>query len=139
MARRSGRADDPRLGPLLAQYGLPADPMPLIRAEDIGEGDVVLSASVGSVRFRFHRENETSWFLHEIGFAARDGQRPDVTNLPLGASLEEARAECRARFGEPTRTTRIGIDVWRFGRMAMSISYGKNDRPRAVRYMQFFV
>jgi hypothetical protein len=130
------RADDPRVARALALGGLPEDPMPMIRAADVGEGEVVLRSSRCATAFEFHRENDTMWFLHQMRFSdARDGL-PACSDVPFGLQMGETRQQCHARLGEPPgKAGHARIDAWRFGRVQLHVSYGSDDRPRAVRCM----
>lgn len=127
VAPLGARADDPRVGRLLTLHGLPADPSPLIRAADIGEGEVTLRSPRCSAELEFHREDEATWFLQQMRFFRASDQRPGCVDLPFGLDLDETREQCWARLGEPARKTAIGGDRWRFGNVHLLVLYGRED------------
>jgi hypothetical protein len=130
------RSDDPRVARVLVLHGFPADPMPLIRAADTGEGEVVLRATQCKARFEFHRENDTTWFLHEMRFVAGDDDAPACTHVPFELSFDETREQCGARFGEPAwKSPWLAIECWRFGRVTLHVTFGKNHKPSIVQCM----
>lgn len=134
VAPLGARADDPRVGRLLVLHGLPADPLPLIRAADVGKGEVVLRSPRCSAELEFHRENETTWFLQQLRFTRASEQHPGCTDLPFGLDMAETQQQCRARLGEPSRKSAIGGDRWRFGCVHVHALYGREDgKLRAVR------
>jgi len=139
VAPLGARADDPRVGRALVLHGLPEDAMPLIRAADVGEGEVVLRSPRCSAQFEFHRENETAWFLCQMRFSRVSDEHPGCSDLPFGLDMDETREQCWARLGEPQRKTPIGGDRWRFGRVHVHVLYGRDDgKPRAVRCLPAF-
>lgn len=128
------RSSDLRVAHVLALHGLPEDPMPLIRAADAGEGEVVLRSPSCSAELEFHRESETAWFLHQMRFSRASDQRPGCADLPFGLDQNETREQCWSRLGEPPRKTPIGGDRWRFGRVHVLVQYGRDDgKLRSVR------
>jgi hypothetical protein len=130
------RSDDPRVARALVVHGFPEDPMPLIVAADTGEGEVVLGATLCRARFEFHRENDTTWFLHEMRFNKGAGDAPACTHVPFARSFDETREECCARFGEPAwKSPWLAIDSWRFGRVGLHVTYGKDNKPTIVQFM----
>jgi hypothetical protein len=131
------RWDDPRVARALALHGFSDGPVPLVTAADDGMGEVVLGATTCSARFYFHRENDATWFLHEMRFLDRAGELPPCTHVPFGLTFGETREQCVVRLGEPSWKSPLGgIDSWHFARVQLNVAFGDDGRPRTVRCLE---
>jgi hypothetical protein len=131
------RWDDPRVARALALHGFADGPVRLVTAADEGIGEVVLRAATCSAAFEFHREDDTTWFLHEMRFFDRGGELPVCTHLPFGLTFKESREQCIVRLGEPSWKSPLGgMESWSFGRVQLHVKFGKNGTPSTVRCME---
>ena len=131
------RWDDPRVARALALHGFADGPVPLVTAADQGIGDVVLRATACDADFEFYRENDTTWFLNEMRFRDRGGERPACKHVPFGLTFGETRDACVARLGEPSWKGSPGrMESWHYGRVQLHVMFGKTGTPSTVRCLE---
>jgi hypothetical protein len=129
--------DDARVARALSVHGFADDAVTLVTAADEGNGEVVLRSPKCSADFTFYRENDASWFLHEMRFSDRGEERPVCAQVPFGLVFGETRDQCLARLGEPHWKSPLGgMESWKFGRVQLHVKFGKNGTPSVVRCME---
>ena len=97
---------------------------------------MALRATLCRARFVFHRENDTTWFLQDMSFFDGDSDAPACAHAPFGLSFDETREQCSARLGEPGWTSLwMPVNVWRFGRVTLHVTFGENNKPSSVQCM----
>ena len=136
--------DDPRLGRVLAGFGLPEDVAGLAQlieqvqdpADESGEGGGVATvrAPACSARLTFFRGADPPWYLAEVVFGAPQADRPACTDLPLGLRFGDSRASTNSWFGEPTIRAVFGADRWERPDLIVSVDYDSADSVRRMHF-----